>query len=252
MIDLGPVLRLGLLLMRAGTVVMTVPLFGSLYAPNTVKIALIFLLAVTLAPVVPMPGALTIGTLTTAAVREIAIGLALSMAIRVTIAGAELGGHLAGIQLGFSYAAVVDPATGAQNQVMSSLYGMLATMALLLTNTHHAVLRALVASYRTLPIGGGAIGPDLVTASSRMLGLVMLLGVQLAAPVVIALLIVELCLGLVSRTAPALNMGSVGFGLRLLVGFMVIAAAIAAVPTLSAVIVRQAFEASDLAIRAMK
>jgi flagellar biosynthetic protein FliR len=251
-IDLGPVLRIGLVLVRAGTLVMTVPLFGALYAPNTVKIGLTVLLAFTLSPVVATPQGLTLAALTATIARELAIGLALSMAVRITIAGAEFGGHLAGIQVGFSYAAVVDPATGAKNQVMASMYGMLATITLLITNAHHAVLRTLVESYRTLPIGAGGVGGDLVSASSRMFGLVMLFGAQLAAPVVIALLIVELALGLLSRSAPALNVMTLGFGIRLIVGFIVIGAALAAVPNLSAIVLRQAFEASDLAVRALR
>jgi flagellar biosynthetic protein FliR len=251
-IDLGPFVRLGLVLVRAGTLVMTVPILGSFNAPTTVKIGLTLLLSLTLAPLVTTPDGLTLAALTGTIAREFAIGLALSMAVRITIAGAEMGGHLAGIQLGFSYATIVDPASGARNQVMSSMYGMLATMALLVTNAHHTVLRSLVASYRILPIGGGGVGNDLVAASSRMLGLVMLFGMQLAAPVIVALLIVELSLGLLSRSAPALNIGTLGFGLRILVGFMVIAAAMAAVPTLSTIVLRQAFEAGDLALRALR
>jgi flagellar biosynthetic protein FliR len=251
-IDLGPLVRLGLVLVRAGTLVMTVPMFGGMHAPNTVKVGLTLLLAITLAPLVTTPEGLTLAAMTGAIAREIAIGLALSMAVRITIAGAELGGHLAGIQLGFSYAAVIDPASGARNQLMASLYGMVAMMALLVTNAHHTVLRTLVASYQMLPIGGGGVTHDLVTASSRMFGLVMLFGAQLAAPVIIVLLIVELTMGILSRAVPALNMSTVGFGLRLLVGLIVIASAIAAVPTLSTVVLRQAFEAGDLALRALR
>ena len=80
----------------------------------------------------------------------------------------------------------------------------------------------------------------------------MLLGAQLAAPVVIALLIVELTFGILSRAVPALNMSTVGFGLRLIVGLIVITAALSAVPTLCAVVLRQAFEASDVALGSLR
>jgi flagellar biosynthetic protein FliR len=252
LIDLGPLLRLGLVLVRVGMVVMAVPMFGGVYVPPTVKIGLTALLSMTLVPVVNVPDVLTVGALTGTIAREVAIGLALSMAVRVTLAGAEFGGHLAGIQMGFSYVSVVDPGSGARNQLTSTAYQNVALIALLVTNGHHAVLRALAASYRSLPIGGGAVSSDLVDASSRMLGLVFLLGVQLAAPVVIALLVTELALGILSRSVPALNMASVGFGLRLIVGLLVLAGAIAAIPSLSSAVLRQAFEASELAARALR
>jgi len=249
-IDLTPCL--GLVLARAGTVVMTVPPFGGTSVPPTVKIGLILLLSVTLAPLVSVPAGVTLGVLTSIIVREAAIGLALSMAVRLAVAGAEVGGQLAGMQMGFSYAVLVDPSSGARNQVLSSLYGNLVVLALLATNAHHAVLRTLAASYQSLPLGAGGVSPQILTASGRMLGLVLLFGVQLAAPFVIALLVVEVALGLISRSVPGLNMMTVGFGLRLLVGLIVLASALAAVPSLAQSVLRQAFDVSDLAARALR
>jgi flagellar biosynthesis protein FliR len=251
-IDLAPFIRLSLVLARAGTVVMTVPPFGSTSVPATVKIGLILLLSISLAPLVSVPDGLTLGMLTSIIVREAAIGLALSMAVRVVVAGAEVGGQLAGMQMGFSYAVLVDPSSGARNPVLSALYSNLVILALLATNAHHAVLRALAASYQSLPLGTGGVSPQLLTASGRMLGLVLVFGVQLAAPFVIALLVVEIALGLVSRSVPGLNMMTIGFGLRLLVGLLVLAGVLGAVPSLAQATLRQAFDVSDLAARALR
>jgi flagellar biosynthetic protein FliR len=251
-IDLTPLVRIGLVLARAGMVVMTVPPFGSLHTPPMVKVGLTLLLTLALAPMVHVPPDLSLAAYGSTIARELAIGLALSMAVRVTVAGAEFGGYLAGLQMGFGYVSLIDPASGARNQIMSLLYGNLAVMALLLTDGHHVVLRTLASSYRTLPLGSFAISSGVLAASGRMLGLVLLLGVQLAAPVIIALLLVEVALGLLSRSVPSLNMMTVGFGLRLLVGLVVLGAAIAAVPALSRGVLRQAFDASDLLARALK
>src|SRR4029453_8364924 len=90
-IDLGPLVRLGLVLVRVGTLVMTVPMFGGMHAPNTAKVGFTLLLAITLGPLVTTPEGLTLAAMTGTIAREIAIGLALSMAVRITIAGAELG-----------------------------------------------------------------------------------------------------------------------------------------------------------------
>jgi flagellar biosynthetic protein FliR len=251
-IDLTPLMRLGLVLARAGVVVMTVPAFGGTYAPATVKIGLTLLLSVALAPLVAIPTGLTTAGLVATIAREVGIGLALSMAVRLTVAGAEFGGHLAGLQMGFSYVSVVDPSSGARNPMMSTLYGSVTVMTILATNGHHVVLRSLAASYRTMPMGSGAVSSQVVDVSARMLGLVLLLGTALAAPIVMALLLVEVALGVLSRSVPALNMGTVGFSLRLVVGLLVLAAAVAAVPTISAGLLRQAFEVSEHLARALR
>src|SRR5205085_10321586 len=104
--------------------------------------------------------------------REMAIGLALSLATRDLMAAAEMGGHLAGFQMGLSYAATIDPASGVRNNVLSTLYSNVAMVTFLLTNTHHAFLRALRDSYDRLPIGVGQIGASLPQAITGMLGLV--------------------------------------------------------------------------------
>lgn len=252
MIDLDPLVRIGVVLARAGTVIITVPPFGGAYVPPTVKIGLTLLLALALAPVVSIPEGVTAGALAAMLVREVAIGLALSMAVRIVVAGAEVGGQLAGMQMGFSYALIIDPTSGARNQVLSTLYSSLVVLALLAMNAHHVVLRTLVESYRSLPVGAGGVSSELLTASSRMLGLVLAFGVQLAAPFVIALLLVEVSLALVSRSVPGLNMMSIGFSLRLLVGLIVLAGVLSVVPSLAETALTQAFDISGAAAHALR
>jgi flagellar biosynthesis protein FliR len=237
---------------RSGVVVMTLPLFGSVYAPATVKVGLVVLLSIALAPLVTVPAGLTTAGLVATIAREVGIGVALSMAVRLMIAGAELGGHLVGLQIGFSYVSVIDPSSGARNQMMSTLYANMTIMALLATNGHHAVLQAVANSYRTLPIGVGAVSSDIVGTSARMFGLVMVLGTQLAAPIVIALLLVEVALGVLSRSVPALNVGTLGFSVRLIVGLVMLGSALAAIPTITNSLLGQAFDLSDQAARALR
>jgi flagellar biosynthetic protein FliR len=114
--------------------------------------------------------------------------------------------------------------------VLSALYGSLATVVFLGINAHHALLRALTHSYDILPPGHWQANTGIADASTRLLGIVFLLGLQLAMPVIIVLLMVEVALGLVSRVAPALNLMVIGFPLRLGVGLLVLAVGIQVVP----------------------
>ncbi len=165
MIDLTPLLGLGLLLVRPGTLILTAPAFGGAYAPAQVKIGLTLLLAHRAdadRPRCRRSDRRRVWPVVVA--REMAIGLALGMAIRALVAAAELAGHLAGFQMGLSYSAIVDPQSGVRNNLLAALYGNIAIITFLLTNAHHAFLRALRDSYESLPIGVGHIGGSLPQA----------------------------------------------------------------------------------------
>ena len=206
------------------------PGFGGTFVPARAKVALTVLIAIGLLPSVTIPPPTGDIGLTLVIMREAAIGMALAFMVRALIAGTELAGHLASQQIGFSYAGIIDPSTGAQNNAVSWLYGMVATMAFLGLNGHHEVLRALAASYSGLPIGAGHVDSSLLTGVREALGLVFIVGVRLAAPIVLVLLVVELAVGLISRTAPSLNFMVIGFPLRLIVGLIVLGVIVAAVP----------------------
>jgi flagellar biosynthetic protein FliR len=239
-IDLSVVIRFGLLLVRPGMLVMVAPPLGGTFAPTPVKVAITVLLAVVLAPTVTVPPLTSDVSLTLIIARELVIGLSLGLAVRALISAAELGGHLGGYQLGFSYAATIDPVSGVRNSVVTSLYGLLAMLAFFAVNGHHQILRAMVASYDGLPIGGGQVGESILTGVREMLGLIFTVGVRLAAPLVLVLLLVELAVGLVSRSAPSLNFMVVGYPVRLLVGLLVLAVTIGTVPQVIASVVESA------------
>lgn len=233
MIDLTPIARFALLLVRPGMIVAIAPALGGMYVPAPVKIGLTVLLAIGLLPSVPVTFAKDVA-LTIVIAREAVIGLALAFVARALIAGAELAGHLSGQQIGFSYGATVDPASGVRSTILTTLYGSLAILAFFAINGHHALLRALAASYAGLPIGAGHVDSSIVAAVRQTLGLVFTTGIRLAAPVVIVLLIVELLVGLISRAAPALNFMVIGYPLRLIVGLFVVGLVIPAIPAVTA------------------
>jgi flagellar biosynthetic protein FliR len=117
--------------------------------------------------------------------------------------------------------------------MIATLYGSLATLAFLAINGHHMVLRALSASYAGVPMGTGAIDASLVRLVSEMLGLVFIIGTRLAAPIIIVLLIVELGIGLISRSSPSLTFMVIGYPIRIVVGLFLIGILIPTVPAVT-------------------
>jgi flagellar biosynthetic protein FliR len=222
--------RLGLLMIRPGMLVVGAPAFGGTYAPTLVKVGLTVTLALVVGAVVQVPDLGGPVSLTVVIAREVAIGLSIAFAVRILVGAAELAGYLAGFQIGFTYATVADPQTGARNNILSSVYGLLALVVFFAVNAHHDFLRALVMSYDALPVGVGGVDRSLAALTARMLGSVFTIGAQMAAPVIIVLLVVELALGLMSRAAPSLNLMAQGFPIRLIVGLTALALTLRAVP----------------------
>ena len=247
MIDLTPLMRLGLLLVRPSMLVALSPAFGGAFAPARLKVGFTVLLAITLAPSVAIRPAVDALPIALVVAREAAIGFALAMAIRVLVAGAEFGGHLIGYQMQLSYGATIDPQSGVRNPLLAVLYGNIALITFFAIGGHHAFLRALHQSYVDLPVGAGGLGGALPQEVARMLGTVFTLGARLAAPVVIVLLIVETALAMLSRSAPALNPMGVGAPVRLVVGLLVLAVV---VPTVAALVAGTSSAILQLAVRA--
>jgi flagellar biosynthetic protein FliR len=250
--DFGPMARFGLLLVRPAMLVSAAPAFGGTFAPALARVGMALMLSVTLLPLVTIPevnGSLLVAGLV---LREMAIGLALGLAVQGLLSGAELAGQLTGFQLGLSYGSMVDPQSGVRNNLIAGLYGNLALITFFLTNAHHTLIRTLAASYTMLPIGAGGVNPSLVRSVIDMLAMIFVLGLRLAMPLIVVLLLVELMMGVISRAAPAINLMAVGMPLRLMVGLMVVAMSVPAAPRVVAQFESVAAEISIRAARAFR
>jgi len=225
-----------------GALVMVAPVFGGTFAPQTIKVGLSLVLAFALLPIVPVPERLTMGGLGVVVAREVLVGVAIALAIRVLTAAAELGGHVAGFQLGLGYAATIDPTSGVRNNTIATLYSNLALLTLFGMNGHHLILRALRSSYERVPVGIGGFSESIVASVTGLLGSVFLVGAQLAAPVVVVMLLVELSLGLIERAAAGADVFVFAAPTRVLVGLTTLAAGVSAVPEATARSVTHVFE----------
>lgn len=222
--------RIAVLLVRPGVVMALAPGLGGTYVSSRVKIALTFLVVLALLPSVAVPASASAVGVVGVVARELAIGLALASTLQALVAGVELAGHLSGYQIGYSYAATIDPTTGARNNTVTALFGLVAVLTLVAVNGHHTMLRALAASYEALPIGGGAVSGSLAERVRDIFALVFSVGVRLAAPIVIVMLVVEVAVGLIARTAPSLGFMVIGYPIRLALGLVVLGLVVSAVP----------------------
>lgn len=224
--------QFGVLLVRPGMMILTAPFFGAVFAPPQVRAGLTLLLAFVLAPLVAMPQIHSAMGLTAILGREAAIGLALGLAIRCLTAVGELAGELGSYQSGMSAGAMVDPVSGVRNTQIATIYTNLTIVICFITNAHHVFLRALVATYQSVPMGVGGVAPGVAGSVSHMLGFVFIYGMRLAAPMLVVLLLVEVVLGLMTKVAPSLNIMVLGAPLRVPIGLLLVSLTATMLPAL--------------------
>jgi flagellar biosynthetic protein FliR len=205
-------------------VISVAPLFGNVSVPARVKICLGILLALIVAPTVPaipatepmsLPGLLILA-------QQLVIGLAMGFAMRIVFAGVEMAGEITGMTMGLGFASFFDPQTRARTSAISQFLALLVLMVYLATDLHLIVLTTLVKSFELLPISSGFISNEGLYHVVKLGGRVFSAGVQLSLPIVAALLITNVALGILTKAAPQLNIFGVGFPVTIGVGLIMI------------------------------
>jgi flagellar biosynthesis protein FliR len=138
----------------------------------------------------------------------------------------QLGGQLAGIQMGFGLAGLIDPQSRAQVTIIAEWQQLLALLVFLALDVHHLLLAAVVASFHAAPPGGLALASLGLGVAVSMAGEIFVLGARIAAPVMIVLLLSNAALGLLARTIPQINVFVVGFPLNAGAGLLMLGAAL--------------------------
>ncbi len=200
------------------------PLFGHANIPVTVKLGLGLLLSLAVAPALPaLPTVAPFsgdGLLVLA--QQVLIGLAIGFTMKLVFTGIELAGELAALTMGLSFASFYDPNSESSATSISQWFGWLALMVFVSSNLHLALLASLVDSFRTLPMTELPVG----TGPFRMVAAygtkIFSIGLQLSLPIIAALLVTNLALGLLTKAAPQLNLFGIGFPITIGAGFLMI------------------------------
>ena len=218
-----------LVLARIAGLVLAAPVFGHLLVPVRVRAGLAVLMAVALAAALaraPSDAPATLPGLVGALAVESALGAVLGLVAQFIFAGVQLGGQIAGLQMGFGIVNLIDPQSHAQVTIVAQWQQLLALLVFLVLDVHHLLLRALLESFRTAPPGALAMSAVGLPAAVGLASGIFVIGARIAAPVMIALLLSNATLGLLARTVPQLNVFVVGFPLNVGVGLMVLGASL--------------------------
>lgn len=209
-------------LIRVSIMFFLLPLFGAKNIPTLWKIGLSMVIAIVLTPVVPAPASfpVTAPEIIVSIGAEVLMGLILSITIKLFFTASQMGGQFMSFQMGFSMAQAVDPQTGKQSPILAQFLYIFTILLFFSMDGHHMFIRVLASSFYSVPPNSitfnPAIGSELIKAGANM----FILGIKIAAPIMVALFLSNLCLGIIARTVPQVNVLMVGFPINLCIGFI--------------------------------
>jgi flagellar biosynthetic protein FliR len=206
-----------LVLARTSALVMTAPIFGSLALPRQVRALLAVMLTLLIVPVhlnaslIPVEHIVDYARLL---VNEVLVGLLLGLGITILLSGIQVAGQVVSQMSGLSLADVFNPGFDEDVSVFSQLFYFLTLAVFVAVGGHRIVIGALLETFAWSPPGHAALGSDFVEVLTSVATQSFSLGIRAGAPLLVALLLSTLVLGLISRTLPQINIIAVGFGIN--------------------------------------
>ena len=209
-----------LILFRLSGLVLTAPVIGSSIIPFRIRAAFVLVLSAMLFPLVSpqAPGTLPLALAAIGGVKEMTIGAVIGLSLTLMLMGAEVAGITVGQQAGLALSRVFDPTQNRQTNVIAQIYTIVLTLVFLSIGGHRAMLAAALDSFQAIPLMSFEVDESLVAAPVHIITAALIVGIRLAGPVLIALLLMGTAMGFLSRTMPQFNILSVGFTLRAMVG----------------------------------
>jgi flagellar biosynthesis protein FliR len=221
-----------MVLTRITTFFLVVPIFGADSIPATLKIAATVMLSIFFSIINPQAAALGIsGAEQASAIQailllggEAAYGLALGAIANIIFSAVKLAGSIMEDQMGLSMAEIIDPMSEERGTPLASLLEIIFIIAFLAANGHHLLIKVIQRSYELFPAGKI---PTMATLAGNMLeatSVMLVAGLRLAAPILAALLVLLVALGILSRIVPEMDIFFISFPLRILLAFIIVVA----------------------------
>lgn len=241
-------------LVRILGLLMAAPVFGHRSVPARVKVGLGVFIALIVSPTLPPLPDVALGSWQGLfiLVQQFLIGLAIGFTMRVVFAAVELAGEIIGLQMGLGFASFFDPQSAAQTLVLSRFFNLLAMLVFLAVNAHLLVLGLVAESFTTLPVSAAPLAAEGFRSVASFGSTIFVVGLQIALPLIAVLLMTNLALGILTRSAPQLNIFAIGFPITLGVGLIVLDFSMPYFAPQMEGMIRQALQAGDSILRAMR
>lgn len=226
-------------LMRVASFLLAIPIFGQ-GVPSVAKVGLAAFITALIVPnlsLAPIPDDL--GAFTFLIVEEVVVGLAMGLIVTMLFSAIYLAGQLIDVPMGFGMVNVVDPQTGMQIPIVAQFKFALAILILFAVDGHHALIGGLARSFSIVPIGFASAHPEVTRVALNAFGTLFTLALRIALPIVAALFIADVALGIVARAVPQVNVFFVGIPLKIGLGIVLMIIALPVFGTLMATVLAE-------------
>ena len=218
-----------LVLGRLSPLFLLSPLFSSRMLPGRGRAVIAVALAVGLWPVASQGGpeiplsAWAFGALM---LKEMLVGMAFAFALAVLFAALSAAGAIVDTMIGFSFGALVDPVSGTQSSILANLYALVGLAVFVAIGGEAWVIQGMARTYEAVPLLEAPQIGTLAEGAQVAFSGVFAAALQVAAPLILALVITDAAFGVVSRVVPQMNIFSVGFPAKVTVGLVLIGASL--------------------------
>ena len=220
---------------RLGAILMLLPGLGETYVPPRIRLSLALLITLVVWPIAaPALPALpeSVGGMAGWVIREVATGLMIGAILRAFMTALATAGEVVSLQTTLSFAQSTNPMQAQPGSTLSAFLTLLGVTLLFATDTHHLFLAGLAGSYELIAPVRPLITADFVELAVRTLADSFMLGIQLAAPVIVFAIIFNLASGLVGRVMPSFQVFFATAPLSILLGLSIFTLSLGVVGTI--------------------
>jgi flagellar biosynthesis protein FliR len=216
-----------LVMCRISGLFLLAPVFSGRMIPMQAKLIIAGAISFTMMPLVTSTGVPQGLAVVPVMVKEVVVGLAFALSLGAIGAAVQFAASILDTMIGFSYAALIDPINQSPAAILGQLYSLFSVLVFMMIGGDRLMIMGVAKSYDLVPVGEVPSFARMGALATHSITQVGLVGLEIGAPVIIALVLVDIAFGLVARAAPQMNVFVVGLPAKILVGFAAIGASLA-------------------------
>lgn len=207
---------------RIGAMFMAAPVIGARTVTARVRVLLALFVTILVSPLIEVPTGIELLSIESFMMiaNEVLIGLALGFSFQVVLHIFVLAGQFIAMKMGLGFASMNDPSNGITVTVLSQFYLLLSTILFLIFDGHLLLIALVVESFTSFPVGGAGIGPDQFIQVAGMGSWMFSAALVVVLPLFTAMLVINMAFGIMNRSAPQINVFTVGFPITLIFGLL--------------------------------
>ena len=219
--SIAEVMRFVIVLTRLSGIMLVAPFLSAGYIP--LHIRAVFTLFATLAltqalPLGNIPLEPSMGSITVLLFFEMLFGVVVGFSALCIFAGLQMAGQIIAFKMGFAMINLIDPQTHVNMPIFSFILNYIGILLFLLINGHHFFFLAVSESFINIPVGGFVFNGPLLNQIVGFTAAIFVIGVKIAGPLIVVVIIVDVVVGVIGRTAPQLHVMVIGMPLKILAG----------------------------------